>query len=421
VREVLLNALFAGEENRKWLDCFVVAFRTPNMLRDLFAEGALSIAFVTVFTKKIKTEGDEAAWVLGRKMLTLAAVFMSVVAVLGVLLAPWIIPLLAHGWKTGSPEKVSFAVQLAQIMYPFILLVSLAALVMGMLNARKVFFMPAMASTFFNIGSMVAGGLIGWWLDPSWGRGAVVGFAIDTLVGGLLQLLVQLPSLRRVGFRFRPDFAWRDSGVKKILHLMWPAIISGSVVQVNVLLNTIFASYVDADGPVVWLNNAFRLLQLPLGLFGVGLATVSLPTLAGHATAGISPGFKNALAKNLRFVALLSLPSAVTESTAIQQWALPEVFGRLREALATRVRKPRQEWIRVLRLTESHSLEDVEAAVELAFERGSPRLATITALLRVVADEPRAVEPAAVLRADLATISVPLPDLTTYDSLTEVA
>jgi putative peptidoglycan lipid II flippase len=311
VREVLLNALFAGEENRKWLDCFVVAFRTPNMLRDLFAEGALSTAFVTVFTKKIKTEGDEAAWRLGRKMLTLGAVFMSLVALLGVLLAPFIIPLLAHGWKTGSPEKVDFAILLAQIMYPFILLVSLGALVMGMLNARKVFFMPAMASTFFNIGSMAAGALIGWWIDPTWGRGAVIGFAIGTLAGGLLQLLVQLPSLRRVGFRFRPDFAWRDSGVRNILHLMWPAVISGSVVQVNVLLNTIFASYVGGDGPVLWLNNAFRLLQLPLGLFGVGLATVSLPTLAGHATSGISPEFKFALAKNLRFVALLSLPSSI--------------------------------------------------------------------------------------------------------------
>lgn len=131
VREVLLNALFAGEENRKWLDCFVVAFRTPNMLRDLFAEGALSIAFVTVFTKKIKTEGDEAAWKLGRKMLTLGAVFMSLVALLGVLLAPWIIPLLAHGWTKTEPEKVDFAILLAQIMYPFILLVSLGALVMG--------------------------------------------------------------------------------------------------------------------------------------------------------------------------------------------------------------------------------------------------------------------------------------------------
>lgn len=311
VREVVLNALFAGKENLKWLECFVMAFKTPNMLRDLFAEGALSTAFVTVFTKKLKTEGDDAAWTLARKMVTLGAIFMSVVSLIGVLLAPVIIYVLAHGWKDATPEKVEFTITLARIMYPFILLVSLAALVMGMLNAKKVFFMPAMASTFFNIGSMAAGGLIGWWLDPAWGKGAVIGFAIGTLVGGLMQLLVQLPSLKKIGFKFKADFNWRDSGVRNILQLMWPAIISGSVVQVNVMLNTVFASYVGGDGPVVWLNNAFRLMQLPLGLFGVGLATVALPTLAGHATAGISPEFKSTLAKNLRFVALLSLPSAV--------------------------------------------------------------------------------------------------------------
>ena len=311
VREVVLNALFAGKENLKWLECFVMAFKTPNMLRDLFAEGALSTAFVTVFTKKFRNDGEDAAWTLARKMVTLAAVFMSIVSLFGVLLAPVIIYVLANGWKDATPEKLEFTITLARIMYPFILLVSLAALVMGMLNARKVFFMPAMASTFFNIGSMVAGGLIGWWLDPAWGRTAVIGFAIGTLVGGLLQLVIQLPSLKRVGFRFKADFAWRDPGVRNILQLMWPAVISGSVVQVNVMLNTIFASYVGGDGPVVWLNNAFRLMQLPLGLFGVGLATVALPTLAGHAAQGISPEFKSTLAKNLRFVALLSLPSAI--------------------------------------------------------------------------------------------------------------
>jgi len=311
VREVVLNALFAGQENIKWLACFVMAFKTPNMLRDLFAEGALSTAFVTTFTKKIKTEGDEAAWDLGRKMLTLAAVFMTVVSIIGILVAPVVIYVLAHGWTDATPEMVEFTVLLARIMYPFILLVSLAALVMGMLNAKRVFFMPAMASTFFNIGSMAAGGFIGWWLDPQFGKTAIIGFAIGTLVGGLAQLLIQLPSLRGIGFSFRPDFGWRDPGVKNILQLMWPAMISGSVVQVNVMLNSIFASYVGGDGPVVWLNNAFRLMQLPLGLFGVGLATVALPSLARSATDGISDEFRRTLAKNLRFISLLSLPSAV--------------------------------------------------------------------------------------------------------------
>ncbi|TLD71989.1 murein biosynthesis integral membrane protein MurJ [Phragmitibacter flavus] len=311
VREVVLNSLFGGTANVKWLDCFIMAFKAPNMLRDLFAEGALSTAFVTVFSKKMKAEGDDSAWGLARKMATLTAVFMSVVSLLGVIFAPVIIYLLAHGWHTDDPEKYHFTILLARIMYPFILLVSLAALVMGMLNARKVFFMPAMSSTFFNLGSMVTGGAIGWWLDPEFGRVAIIGFAIGTLIGGLCQLLILLPSLKKVGFHFFPDFNWRDSGVRNILKIMGPAVISGSVVQVNVLFNTMFASYVELDGSVTALNNAFRLMQLPLGLFGVGLATVSLPALARLATDGVSAEFRGTLSKNLRFVSLLSLPSAV--------------------------------------------------------------------------------------------------------------
>jgi len=311
VREVFLSSLFASKENLKWLDCFYMAFKAPNMLRDLFAEGALSTAFVTVFSKKMKAEGDDAAWALARKMATLTTIFMSLVSLAGVMLAPVIIYLLAHGWAETSPEMYDFTILLARIMYPFILLVSLAALIMGMLNARKVFFMPAMSSTFFNIGSMISGGLIGWWLDPAFGKVAIIGFAIGTLVGGLLQLLVLLPSLKKVGFYFLPDFNWKDAGVANILKIMGPAVISGSVVQVNVMLNTMFASYVPGEGPVTWLNYAFRLMQLPLGLFGVGLATVSLPSLARMATEGVSAEFRGTLSKNLRFVALLSLPSAV--------------------------------------------------------------------------------------------------------------
>jgi putative peptidoglycan lipid II flippase len=311
VREIVLNALFAGRENIKWLACFTMAFKAPNMLRDLFAEGALSTAFVTVFSKKMKTEGEDSAWGLARKMATLTAIFMSLISLVGVIFAPIIIYVLAHGWSKATPEMLDFTILLARIMYPFILLVSLAALVMGMLNARKVFFMPAMSSTFFNIGSMLSGGLIGWWLDPAFGRVAIVGFAIGTLVGGLAQLIVLLPSLRKVGFHFAPDFNWRDADVGNILKIMGPAVISGSVVQVNVMFNSMFASYVAAEGSVVWLNNAFRLMQLPLGLFGVGLATVSLPSLARLATEGVSAEFRGTLSKNLRFVSLLSLPSAV--------------------------------------------------------------------------------------------------------------
>jgi putative peptidoglycan lipid II flippase len=310
VREMVLAALFAGE-NRRWLDCFNQAFRTPNMLRDLFAEGALSTAFVTTFSKKMQTEGDAAAWQLARKMLTLAAIFMSIVSVFGVLLAPIIIRVLAPGWMDDE-SKIEFTVMLAQIMYPFILLVSLAALVMGMLNAKKVFGMPAVSSTFFNLGSMIVGGGVGWYLDPTFGPKALIGFAIGTLAGGLLQLLVQLPSLRKVGFSFKPDFGWRDSGVAKVLQLMWPAVLSGSVVQVNVLLSSIFAScLVLKDGPVTWLGQAFRLVQLPLGLFGVAVATITVPAMSRLASEGITEDFKHTLTKGLKLVFLMTLPAAV--------------------------------------------------------------------------------------------------------------
>lgn len=311
VREMVLAYYFAGE-NKKWFDCFLTAFRMPNMLRDLFAEGALSTAFVTTFTKRAQTEGDESAWALASKVMTLAAVAMSIVSILGIIFAKPITMILAPGWIHETPEKVEFTLYLARIMYPFILMVSLAALVMGMLNAKKVFGMPAMASTFFNIFSMIGGGLLGWWMDPHFGKTALIGFAFGTLIGGLAQLCVQFPSLRRVGYRFKLDFDWKDSGVKKVLELMWPAVISGSVVQFNVMLNSVFASYlVMKDGPVTWLNYSFRLIQLPLGLFGVAVATITLPAMSRLATEGISEGFKDTLARGLKLVFLMTLPSAV--------------------------------------------------------------------------------------------------------------
>lgn len=316
IRDMIFAKLFPAGLR----DCFLVAFRTPNMLRDLFAEGALSTAFVTVFSQKMKTEGDRPAWELAHRILSLTVVFMSTVALLGVLLAPLIIRLLAGGWA-DEKWKIPFTVTLAQIMFPFILLVSLAALVMGILNAKKVYGVPAMASSFFNIVSIVLGGALGWLLERlfgNWnmthqfGQWGMIGFSIGTLLGGLAQLGVQLPSLRKLGYRFRFIRDWKDAGVQRILHLMWPAIIAGSAVQVNVLLNTIFASYLETkDGPVSWLNYAFRLMQLPLGVFGVAVATVTLPALSRVATEGITPKFREILGGGNRLVIFLTLPSAV--------------------------------------------------------------------------------------------------------------
>src|ERR1700726_4459902 len=180
VREQLFAGLFGAGKN---LDAFLMAFRVPNILRDLFAEGALSTAFITTFAKRIATEGDESAWRLANKVATLTAVFMSAVTLLGIAFARQIVGLMT--WWSWSPEKTALTVLLTQIMWPFILLVSLAALVMGILNAKHVFGAPAMASSYFNLGSIIGGVAIGWWLDPYFAPLSLIGLAIGTLIGGL--------------------------------------------------------------------------------------------------------------------------------------------------------------------------------------------------------------------------------------------
>jgi len=304
IREQVFYAMFGGG---LYMDAFVIAFRIPNLLRDLFAEGALSTAFVTVFSRTISRDGDAAAFRLGSKVTTLALLTLGAITLLGIVFAPWVISVLAPGF---DPAKQALTVTLARIMYPFILLVSLAALVMGMLNARNVFGIPAMASSFFNLGSIFSGVLLAWVFDHHFGPRALMGLALGTLVGGLLQLGVQLPALRRAGFVFRPDLRWRDPGVRDVLRLMGPSVIAASSTQINVMVNSVFASQLG-DGPTSWLSAAFRLMQLPLGIFGVALGTVSLPLLARLAAAGNREGFRSELSRGIRLAFLMTIPAAV--------------------------------------------------------------------------------------------------------------
>jgi putative peptidoglycan lipid II flippase len=289
------------------MDAFTAAFRIPNLLRDLFAEGALSTAFVTVFSKTIAVSGNESAWRLANKVATMAIVVLSVICVLGIVYSPQLVATLAPGFE---PHKAALTVTLTRIMFPFILLVSLAALLMGMLNAKNVFGLPAMASSFFNIGSICGGVLLGYWLDPHFGARALIGLAVGTLFGGFLQLAVQVPPAQRVGYHFRPDFSWRDPGVNAILALMGPSVIAAATTQVNVLINSMFASTLG-DGPIWWLQIAFRLMQLPLGLFGVALGTVSLPLLSRLVASGQMDGFRNELSRGMRLAFLLTVPSTI--------------------------------------------------------------------------------------------------------------
>jgi putative peptidoglycan lipid II flippase len=304
IREQVFAALFGGG---RVMDAFTIAFRVPNFLRDMFAEGALSTAFITTFSKTIATEGEQSAWRLANKIATLTTIVLSLICLAGILLAPYIIAITAPGFDA---EKAALTVWLARLMYPFILMVSLAALVMGMLNAMHVFGVPAMASSFFNLGSIVGGVAIGWWIDPHFGERAVTGLALGTLIGGTMQLAVQLPSALKLGFRPRPDFRWRDPGVRSILRLMGPAVIAASSVQVNVLVNSIYASNLP-DGSVFSLQVAFRLMQLPLGVFGVTLGTVSLPVLARLVAANNIPQFRSELARSMRLGLLLTIPSTL--------------------------------------------------------------------------------------------------------------
>src|ERR1700719_1516804 len=312
IREQIFAGLFGAGKN---LDAFLMAFRLPNLLRDLFAEGALSTAFITTFSGKIATEGDESAWRLANKVATLTAVFMSFVTLLGILFAPQLVDLLT--WGAWPADKTALTILLTRIMWPFMLLVSLAALVMGMLNAKHVFGQPAMASSYFNIGSIIGGVSIGYWLDPHFGARSLIRLAIGTLIGGVWQLTAQFPSLRRIGYKYRSDFQWRDAGVRTVLTLMGPAVIAANAVQVNVVVNSGFAARVtDAtghviDGPVSWLNIAFRLMQLPLGIFGVAVGTVTLPLVSRSAALGDMAGFRSALAHAIRLIVLLTIPAAV--------------------------------------------------------------------------------------------------------------
>jgi putative peptidoglycan lipid II flippase len=301
------DQLFAALFGVGGMDAFLAAFRIPNLLRDLFAEGALSTAFVTTFTKTIARDGDVAAWRLANKVATLTLVVLGSICIIGMLFSSQIVAAMAPGFP---PEKAALTAQLTTIMFPFIVMVSMAALVMGMLNAKSVFGMPAMASSFFNIGSIVGGVALAVLIDPQFKQHALIGIAYGTLIGGALQFAVQLPSLSRLGFRYRPDFRWHDPGVSAILRLMGPSVIAASTTQFNVLINSIFASTLG-EGAITWLAFAFRLMQLPLGLFGVALGTVTLPLLSRLVVAGHMDGFRSELARAIRLMFLLTIPSTI--------------------------------------------------------------------------------------------------------------
>ncbi|GBC83469.1 putative lipid II flippase MurJ [bacterium HR10] len=305
VREQVFAAVFGVGMHS---DAFIAAFRIPNLLRDLFAEGALSAAFVSTFSQLIVTQGERAAWRLANLVFNGLVLVLTGVTMLGIVFAPQIVGLIARGFE-AIPGKMALTIEMTRLMFPFIILVAMAAVAMGILNSRDRFGIPASASTFFNIGSILGGLGFAHVMDPSFGPRAIVGWAIGTLIGGALQFVIQVPSLYRVGFRYEPIVSFRDPGVRQIIRLMGPAIIGAAAVQINVFVNTNFASYLG-DGPVSWLNYAFRLMQFPIGVFGVAIGMATLPAVSRAAARGDLAEFRRTLAASVGLVFFLCIPSA---------------------------------------------------------------------------------------------------------------
>ncbi|MGI8410067.1 MAG: murein biosynthesis integral membrane protein MurJ [Pyrinomonadaceae bacterium] len=308
-------------------DAFLVGFRVPNLLRDLFAEGALSAAFVKVFTDYQLKKNEAEAWRLASMVFNGLAVVLSVITIAGIILSPLIVSAITYNYLGDPnhyypPEKAALATTLMQIMFPFILLVALAALAMGVLNTKGRFGIPASASTAFNIVSIIFGLGFAFWLSGGgWeysneknlipgesAQWAIIGMSIGVLIGGAAQLLIQIPSLLKVGFRFSLSLNFADEGVRRIMRLMGPAIIGTSAIQVKVLVDTVVASGIE--GGASWLSYAFRLMQFPIGVFGVAIGTAAIPALSRLASENNFYKFRSTLSGAIKLVFLLAVPSA---------------------------------------------------------------------------------------------------------------
>ncbi|HZI89502.1 MAG TPA: murein biosynthesis integral membrane protein MurJ [Candidatus Polarisedimenticolia bacterium] len=305
IREQVFAAFFGAGFA---VDAFQVAFRIPNLLRDLFAEGAMSAAFVPTLTRVQEREGPEAAMRLANLVMNFLLVTVSAVCLLGILFADRLVPWMAPGFGQ-VPGKLELTTQMTRIMTPFLLLVALAAAVMGVLNTRRIFFIPAIAPTMLNI-ALIASGFLLSPLCPRFGLHPIVGMAGGVILGGLGQLLIQVPALYAQGFRWRPEISFRDPGVLRIVTLMAPAAIGLAATQVNIFVNTFLASLLP-QGSVSWLNYAYRLMQLPIGLFGVAIATVTLAEVSRHAARREMPELKRTISFSLRFGLFLTLPATM--------------------------------------------------------------------------------------------------------------
>ncbi len=286
------------------MDAFEAAFRLPNILRRLFAEGAFSQAFVPIFAEYRRQRGLEATQALVGRVGTLLAVVLLLLSILGVLAAPWLVYALAGGFAK-TPGKVELTATMIRIVFPYIFFVSLVSLAGGVLNVYRKFAIPAFTPVLLNLSIIGAAIFLAPYCDPP-----IIALAWGVTIGGILQLALQLRPLAKIAMLAAPRFDWRDEGVRRVLAAMGPAVLGVSAAQISALINTQLASALG-DGRISWITYADRLMEFPSALLGVALGTVLLPSLAKHHADENADQYASLLDWGLRLALMLALPAAV--------------------------------------------------------------------------------------------------------------
>ncbi|HEY5649134.1 MAG TPA: murein biosynthesis integral membrane protein MurJ [Nitrospiria bacterium] len=299
IRDMILARFFGATMVS---DAFFVAYRIPNMLRELFAEGSMSAAFIPVFTETLTKQGKAEARRLASAMFTVLLILVSLVTAVAIILAPWIVRAIAPGFF-DELGKYNLTVMLSRFMFPYLLFVSLGALLMGMLNSLRSFATPAFSPVLFNV-MIISSALF---LAPNLTE-PIFGVAIGVTLGGLAQFVVQIPSLKRKGMLPSLSLDFSHPGVRRIGWLIIPSIIGLSVTQVNILVNTILASFLP-EGSQTYLFYGMRLVLFPLGVFGIAIGTAILPTMARQISGGEMDEMKKTLSFGLRLVFFIIVPS----------------------------------------------------------------------------------------------------------------
>lgn len=287
------------------MDAFVVAFRLPNLLRRIFAEGAFSQAFTPILAEHQKNRTHEETQAFVQHVAGMLSFALCVITALGVLAAPWVIWLTAHGYVNDGTERFDLAVDLLRLVFPYILLISLSSFVGSILNAYNKFSIPAFTPTLLNISFIVFSVFFLPYFDPP-----VMALGWAVLVGGVAQLAFQLPWLFRLGFLKKPKLSFANQAVNRVVKQMLPAIFGASAQQLSLLLNTVYASFL-VSGSVTWIYYADRLMELPSGVIGAALGSILLPSLSKQTALNNQRAFSDLLDWGLRLCLLLILPAAV--------------------------------------------------------------------------------------------------------------